>query len=349
MGKIRNLHQENESNQTGRLDLWANDLKDNADMIDALLLENTVMPELKDYREYDALSAWDKLDQNIPHDAENEDLADYQDYDAPKAYAKVEKKLFDTDTVTHQIGQPNKRSFAPLLRIAAVGMVLLLATFGVVNYMNQGGGALTTEMATAKSLYNLPDGSIITLDKGSEIAYHKKGFGDNRVVQFDGRGYFDISKQAGQNFVIESGNLEVEVLGTQFEIDVVNNVKEVRVYEGKVRVAIGGEEIFLLAGEAAIIKNNTLEKQTIDGDLPSWYTGIMAFNDAPITEIVDQIEDHYNIEITMDKVTSNLSCNLNTKIKNETLKSVLEELKIQYGGSYDIKGDQVTLNNMRCK
>lgn len=340
MAKIRKLYNDAVAEDSGRLDLWATELKDNADVIDALLNEDTTIPELKEYVDYNAAAAWDKMEDSLPEEYNNVELKDYRDYDAPKAHAKVDRKLFE------QTGKT--RTLAPLFRIAAAGAVLLLATFGVMNFLNNGSSTLTIELASAKQAYNLPDGSIITLDEGSEIAYNKADFGKSRVVQFDGRGYFDISKQDGQNFTIESEGLEVEVLGTSFEIDMENEIKEVCVYEGKVRVAVGGKEVFLIAGEAATIQNNKLDKQTISADLPSWFTGVLPFDNVKIKDAIAQIEDHYNITVNVDGKSSDLDCGIHTEFRNESLDSILEELKTLFGGSYKNNGDQVNITGLQC-
>lgn len=344
MGNIRDLYNDNEADNLDKLDVWAGELKDNAEAIDLLLSEDKKIPELKGYVDYNAHAALGKL--SFMKEEDVVDIVGYKDYDPPSAYKQVETKLFsDTKTTQPNHTQPAKTfSLAPLLRIAAACAVLLIATVGVYNVMSTG-SSLTTEMATVKQALNLPDGSVITLDGGSELAYDQGNFTNNRVVEFDGRAYFDITKQSGQNFVIKADDLEVEVLGTEFEINVIDGKKEVKVYEGKVRVTQNGKETILIAGEA--ISNQ--QKHTIDTTLPSWYTGTISFVKTPFMDAVRTLENHYNVTMSFDQPTTNFSCDLNTEIRNESLQSVLNEIKSLYGGSYKINGDQVTFTGLQCQ
>lgn len=337
MGNIRNLNHDNEQGTPEKLDFWMNDLKQNADAIDLLLSEDLKIPELKGYNDFDAHAALGKL--SFMQEDDIIDIEGYKDYDPPKAYKKVETKLFEGEAQTAKTF-----SLRPLMRIAAAAVVLLVATMGVYNFMG-GSANLTSEIATARQAYNLPDGSVITLDQGSELAYDTGNFGDNRVVEFDGRAYFDIAKQSGQNFIIKADDLEVEVLGTQFEINVIGDKKEVRVYEGKVRVTQNGKETILVAGEAV----TGMTKQKINTTLPSWYTGKLDFQGLTVKESVPLIEDHYKVNISFAKSTFDGPCDFPTEFKNKPLETILDEIKLLYGGSYTINDDQVTYTGLACR
>lgn len=96
-------------------------------------------------------------------------------------------------------------------------------------YVNNTGGA---------EWVRLPDSSRVKISD-STVLVLAKGFGkDNREVDFDGEGMFDIRGGMLPPFVVHTGNLVIEVLGTRFRVDAVRRLpgEEVDLLEGRLRV-----------------------------------------------------------------------------------------------------------------
>ena len=63
----------------------------------------------------------------------------------------------------------------------------------------------------------LPDGSSVTLNSGSSLAYRRPFLGWNRAVKLHGEAFFDVI-EASHTFTVTTFNASVSVLGTSFNV-----------------------------------------------------------------------------------------------------------------------------------
>ena len=132
-----------------------------------------------------------------------------------------------------------------LLRYAAATVTLILAFTLLVLVDRNTFETTYGEVATFK----LPDGTLVTLNGNSSLTYSSlywKYF-DNRKVKLEGEAFFDVVKRKLSNKAIKfqaiTENLEVEVLGTKFNvIDRADN-EVVVLEEGKVQVRLPDMEL----------------------------------------------------------------------------------------------------------
>lgn len=94
------------------------------------------------------------------------------------------------------------------------------------------------QVESHNALMILPDSTRVLLEKGSTLSYsadfNSKEF---RSVHLEGRAFFDVKRDPLKPFVVQSGDLKVQVLGTAFDIDSRNpQDSKVTVQEGSVRV-----------------------------------------------------------------------------------------------------------------
>ena len=62
----------------------------------------------------------------------------------------------------------------------------------------------------------LPDGTLVWLNAGSRMTY-SQGFGvDNRKVELEGEGYFEVQRNEKLPFFVKTKDLQLQVLGTKF-------------------------------------------------------------------------------------------------------------------------------------
>ncbi len=119
----------------------------------------------------------------------------------------------------------------------------------------------------------LPDGSHILISPGTVIVL-AKGFGkDNRGLDLDGEAMFEVKPAAAAPFVVHTGNLKIEVLGTRFRVDAVRKRagEEVDLLEGQLRVTksyhsdTDNEPEVLAAGEMVMINReiDLMEKEKL--------------------------------------------------------------------------------------
>ena len=220
-----------------------------------------------------------------------------------------------------------------LVRIAAVVVIAFLTSLaGIYTYRNIGYSEYITENQVEE--IGLPDGSTITLNAHSMIRYHKRFKGDARTVEFTGEGFFEVEPDPQKPFVILTGQVEIEVLGTTFNVYAYgkNSQVEVIVNSGQVAVTRKGEiveKIILKAGNKGTYnrKDQSL-KLTINRDpnYLSWKTRNFIFEDCPLEEVVETLNKAYQSSIIIPD-DSLRHTRITTSFDDQSLEAILNVLE----------------------
>lgn len=150
----------------------------------------------------------------------------------------------------------------------------------------------------------LPDGSKVHLNASSSVHYVEDD--TSRTVELIGEAYFEVSSLAimgNQNekvnkpFIVNSGNQQVKVLGTAFNIKAYSGEKTyTTLVEGQVELQTGSQKLTLIPGEQAALEDNQLSKYKADlSSALGWTTGTFVFNDEPLEEILRQVARWYDV------------------------------------------------------
>ena len=88
------------------------------------------------------------------------------------------------------------------------------------------------------STITLPDGSKVILNAGTTITYPNAFVSKNREVEINGEAFFEVAHDAEHPFIVKANQINVEVLGTQFNVKAYEEDDwiEVSLSEGKVEV-----------------------------------------------------------------------------------------------------------------
>jgi transmembrane sensor len=132
---------------------------------------------------------------------------------------------------------------------------LLLLSLGVFARFS------TTKIVTAYGQHaevQLPDGSVVSLNAGSEVSYHKWYWAVSRTVEMNGEAFFKVKK--GRKFTVVSPNGQTHVMGTSFNVYSRDNVYKVTCITGKVMVEVPThEKVFLLPQERLTARSNNVD------------------------------------------------------------------------------------------
>ena len=115
-------------------------------------------------------------------------------------------------------------------------------------------GATVRTDERSRALLNLSDGSVVVLNRGTEIVLgeYGRGFTLKRGEVLNDVAHLD----AGPNFVIRSPLGDVEVLGTKFLVSVTDTEGSVRVLRGEVAVRSGGGSVNVKTGQEALLASS---------------------------------------------------------------------------------------------
>ncbi len=123
-------------------------------------------------------------------------------------------------------------------RHRAVAGVFAVVLFGVFWMFPRARDTVaeSAPVLSAELIRRLPDGSVIELGPGAEMAVHFEP-ALRRVTLLRGQAHFAVVKDSSRPFVVTAGGAEVRAVGTAFAVQVSAAAVEVVVTEGRVAVA----------------------------------------------------------------------------------------------------------------
>ena len=179
---------------------------------------------------------------------------------------------------------------------------------------NQQTEVLYNKLVTSKGetfVTVLADGSKVWLNSESSISYPVTFTGDERKVTITGEAYFEVATafvQKGntsvkQPFKVVADNMEVEVLGTHFNVNAYPDEEAIKttLLEGKVKIVSGGTSALLAPGQQAKLKRQAKLLQVMDdADIEqavAWKNGFFQFNDDDLKAVMRQLARWYDVDV----------------------------------------------------
>ena len=216
------------------------------------------------------------------------------------AHAKLIGSLGHGRTV-----QMKHRTTLRWISIAAAVLVVVVSGFMFWNTnhkktLNSGYGAI--------SLYQLPDGSHVTLNANSKITI-KKTWEENtdREVWLQGEAFFRVQKTQNKNkFIVHANGMDIIVTGTQFNVIARDDESSVLLTEGSVTLrTANGKEIKMKPGDFVKVEDEVPARQMVDQQrVLAWKESKLDFVNTPIYEVAKIIAKHYGVKVTVsDKAT----------------------------------------------
>ena len=154
-------------------------------------------------------------------------------------------------------------------------------------------------------ILRLADGTRVWLNSETELEYPVVFTKKQRQVFLKGEAYFEVEKDARHPFVVKADPVEVEVLGTHFNVEAYPGDAEVKttLLEGSVAVNAPAvsSRITLSPGESAIYNraDKTLqeEKTKENNTTTGWRDGHFHFDYLPLQEIARELSNAFHVKI----------------------------------------------------
>ncbi|MEO0339251.1 MAG: FecR domain-containing protein [Bacteroidota bacterium] len=177
----------------------------------------------------------------------------------------------------------------------------------------------------------LADGSLVTLNKNSQLEFPQTFGRKERRVILDGEGFFEVESDAKKPFRVELPNETVTVLGTSFNIRMENGNTLVYVAEGQVAVtqSTTNKEVILGVGEAAQSSSKGLNKVQLSENDIAWKTQRLVFQEASMEDAIAAINNLYEVDLKIENTTFK-SCGLTLTLDQEPLEVFFEVLRKIY-------------------
>jgi ferric-dicitrate binding protein FerR (iron transport regulator) len=199
----------------------------------------------------------------------------------------------------------------------------------------------------AVELLMLADGSSINLNGGSKLSYPEAFPSDNRLVKLEGEAFFSVAPDKNRPFLVNAGDVEVQVLGTAFNVKAYPNQPtiEVTVEHGTVKVSGASGEVTLTAGYLAVFDktSGTLRKlENTNINYQSWKTKRLEFDQANMDEVIRVLEQVYKVDVVVTD-PSILDLKISARFDQNTLDYVLKVISRTFKLEYSAQGDVVML------
>lgn len=188
----------------------------------------------------------------------------------------------------------------------------------------------------------LSDGTSVYLNAGSSLRYPVNFLSEGpRRVYLSGEAYFDVTKNESNAFIVNVDELNVNVLGTQFNISSYpeDQYIDVVLVEGTVRLnrndRFQDEFVELSPGQKGYYKQDS-EGIMVDEVntllYTSWMEGSLVFRDLTFDQILVKLERHYNVNI------ENTDAILGKEVFNASFSDVeIEEVLSYFNDIHEIK------------
>ncbi len=212
-------------------------------------------------------------------------------------------------------------------RVAASVVLLTVAYLGWDYFLNTN-VLIQTNIGEKKEIV-LPDGSKVTLDAASSIAYKKRNWEEDRNVEIVGQAYLDV--EPGESFIVSTEKGTVSVLGTQFNVKVAGPIFEVKCYEGKVQVRSVNQAEILVENEGVKLVSNELQRFRVEAE-SDWVRGFSSYTRTPLSEVVSDLTKYYKLEINLPDKFSDLlfTGQFSHSNQDQALRAVFSTMEIRY-------------------
>lgn len=229
---------------------------------------------------------------------------------------------------------------------------------------------VTTRPGSRTQLH-LPDGTSVWLNASSNLTFDENFGKDLREVNLSGEAFFDVVKDPSHPFIIHTKNINIKVLGTEFNVKAYpeDTLTETSLVRGRVEVTIKnrpGEKHFLKPNEKMIVANDQpIEKRSkkIKSTIPlittesltfdstentvletSWvYNHLIFHQNETFAEMAPRLERWYGVHFIFENQKAANEYRPFVSFTTETITQALDDLKLAYKFDYKIKGNEITI------
>lgn len=222
------------------------------------------------------------------------------------------------------------------LYVAAAIFFACALTITLVYFIRKEPQQLVATQPGQTSEILLPDNSTVTLNATSTIKYSRQW--DSRAareVWIDGEAFFSVKHTAThQPFIVHTGNVDIEVLGTEFNVMHREGRAKVSLNSGKIKLQVGSmtEAVFMSPGDILEIAASQIVKKPGNVEhLSVWKDKKLIFDDTPLSEILMKLKYIYGweyAEVDPDLLIEKLSGEVETSDETKLIRTLEKALRI---------------------
>jgi ferric-dicitrate binding protein FerR (iron transport regulator) len=322
--------------------------------IDISLLDRFMKGETSD-QENTQLLKWFRSEQS-----QKEIVAFYQKRWEEKSDSQMpldiqERMFHQIKTRVDESGRKRKihnHTFAYWLQYAAAIILLFAIGLGTHTFIKRPQSINKELLVTAekgqRANVTLPDGTKVWINSHSQISY-PTDYGENeRRLSLNGEAYFEVAKDENKRFIVNAGEMEVEALGTSFNIKAYSEDETIitTLFSGKIKTTVANASTELLPNQFASYNRQSRKLTYMDAEnvnyASMWRNNELAFNSQLLSEIATTLHRLYNVNIEF-KSEKLRHYRFSGVIKNNSLENVIEIISLTAPIQYETNGDTIVL------
>jgi len=278
-----------------------------------------------------------------------------QDSQSHKAYDEVLAKLMQRKkNSSKKLSQGSHIGW--FLKVAAVFAVIFSITFSFYQFTDLQQPSTFTKNEVKqnpkgiKSQIFLPDGTKVYLNADSKISFSNPFSDSVRVVELTGEAYFEVKHDLNRPFIVKVRDIQVQALGTSFNIDAYQETDKTRVYLNSGSVKVWQEDEFVILEPGFQLTYDSTDKSFVTGpfqglDAIAWIDGVIHFKDAEFEKVVNTLERWYGVKFIYDPDHEKVkNWRYLGDFDNQSLERVMDRMSFTKDFTYQIDDKNVTID-----
>ena len=178
----------------------------------------------------------------------------------------------------------------------------------------------------------LSDGTKVWLNSATSLKYPERFIGEQRIVQLDGEGYFEVAKNV-KEFIVETTTAYVTVLGTQFNVSSYSDDSffSSTLVEGKINLTTSENintknPLILAPNQRGVVYKNSSKIEVISVDTEvytAWKEGRFYFERERLENILKVMGRWYDIDVVFEDESLKAEMFTGVVYKNKTIDNLL--------------------------
>ena len=171
------------------------------------------------------------------------------------------------------------------------------------------------------------DGSRVTVRPGSKIVFPSAFANDRREIFIEGEAFLEVAKNKLKPFIVKTAEMEVEVLGTSFDVQAYShkNIQSVVLVTGRVKVSTTENRATEITPNQKFALNRNTNTEVVNqvdvNNYVSWKDGILNFESEKLSNVLNELSNYYGVRFNYDssklnEITLSGKLNLNDNIED---------------------------------
>lgn len=244
------------------------------------------------------------------------------------------------------------------LKYAAIALLVLSIPFGY--YLGNKNGAVHDSFTTItcalgdKTNMILPDSSVVWLNSGSKLSFNNNFKKGERQVYLEGEAYFSVTKDKQNPFRIQTKDIEVEVLGTEFNLKAYADENEVSttLVEGSVKISSAKQKTVIKPGQKLVYSSETekmaLYELTDLSPETEWKDGRLVFRNESLGDLELKLERWFDVDIVLADEAVKTRKYTGT-LERESILEVMSYFSLAHSVDYKLDGNKITFYTIKKK